>query len=172
MRSHWGRRADVSRGPGTAPERSSPRYQLYPTKDGRLVLAALEQNSGMLSCRRSRCRLILPMTAETHSGRGAQLQTLSARAPPRSGGRFRQSRLLRHDRYAARRSHPRSALSTAWLVRAFLESRGGGTMPALPLPVAPQFRGAPAKKKAPPLAKALRRASDAAVQSGAPHLRA
>jgi hypothetical protein len=32
-----------------------------------------------------------------------------------------------------------------------LESERGGTMPALPVPVAAQFRAAPAKKKAPPL---------------------
>jgi crotonobetainyl-CoA:carnitine CoA-transferase CaiB-like acyl-CoA transferase len=33
-----------------------------------------------------------------------------------------------------------------------LESRTGrGTMPALPVPIAPQFRNAPGKKKAPPI---------------------
>jgi crotonobetainyl-CoA:carnitine CoA-transferase CaiB-like acyl-CoA transferase len=32
-----------------------------------------------------------------------------------------------------------------------LESREGTTMPALPVPVAPQFRSEPGKKKAPPL---------------------
>jgi hypothetical protein len=32
-----------------------------------------------------------------------------------------------------------------------IETASGKTLPALPLPIAPEFRGKPGKKKAPPL---------------------
>ncbi len=132
---------------------ASPRYQLYPTRDGKLVACgALEQKfweaftraialpsdrvddaQDPQRTRRAVADIIRSRTAEEWRPIFAEADCCVTIVAPLEDAirdpHFQQRGLFRH----------------------LLESRGGATMAALPVPIAPPFRGAPAKKKAPPL---------------------
>jgi crotonobetainyl-CoA:carnitine CoA-transferase CaiB-like acyl-CoA transferase len=132
---------------------ASPRYQLYPTKDGRLVACgALEQKfwdaftraialspdcvDDSQDPRRTRtavAEIIRSHTAEEWQPIFAKADCCVTIVAP-------LQEAIRDPHFQAR-----------GLFAHLLESGRGGTMPALPVPIAQQFRSKPGKKKAPPL---------------------
>ena len=132
---------------------ASPRYQLYPTKDGRLVACgALEQKFWDAFTR----AIALPPdfaddSRDPQRTRRAVADIIRSRTAEEWRPIFAKAdccvTIVAPLEEAIRDPH----FQQRGLFGHLLESRVGGTMPALPLPVAPQFRGAPAKKKAPPV---------------------
>jgi alpha-methylacyl-CoA racemase len=132
---------------------ASPRYQLYPTKDGRLIACgALEQKFWDAFTR----AIALPSDSIDDIGdpqptRRAVADIIRSRTAEEWRPIFAKAdccvTIVAPLEEAIRDPH----FQQRGLFGHLLESRAGGTMPALPLPVAPQFRGAPVKKKAPPL---------------------
>ena len=121
---------------------ASPRYQLYPTRDGKLVACgALEQKFWLAFC--NTIGLPAPLmndladpeaTKARHRGdhRGRNRRALAAE--------IRRRRLLRHHHGVARRGAARSAFRRARAVRAQVAGASGATMPALPVPIAATLR--------------------------------
>jgi alpha-methylacyl-CoA racemase len=132
---------------------ASPRYQLYPTRDGRLIACgALEQKFWDAFTR----AIALPSESvddirDPQRTRRLVADIIRSRTAEEWRPIFAKAdccvTIVAPLEEAIRDPH----FQQRGLFGHLLESRGGGTMPALPLPVAPQFRGAPAKKKAPPL---------------------
>jgi alpha-methylacyl-CoA racemase len=134
---------------------SSPRYQLYPTKDGRIVACgAIEQKFWLAfttaigltaefahdlrdpaATRDAVAKLILVRTAEEWRPILAAADCCATIVTPLEEA-MRDPHFIKRGLFAHR-------VATA----------SGKTMPALPVPIAPQFREAPAPKKAPPLGK-------------------
>src|SRR5688572_1297109 len=132
---------------------ASARYRLYPTKDGKLVACgALEQKfwgaftraialpAEFVDDSKDPQRTAKAVAEIIHSRPAAEWRPIFAKADCCVTIVAPLEQAIRDPHFQQR-----------GLFGHLLESRGGGTMPALPLPVAPQFRGAPAKKKAPPL---------------------
>jgi len=132
---------------------SSPRYQLYPTKDGKIVACgAIEQ------------KFWLAFTAAI----GLAPEFIDARPEPtrdavakmivaRTADEWRPI-LAAADCCATIVTSLDEAMRDPHFVERGLfahkvETASGKTMPALPLPIAPEFREAPAAKKGPPLEK-------------------
>ncbi len=132
---------------------ASPRYQLYPTKDGKLVACgALEQKFWEAFTR----AIALPPdlvddSRDPHRTRRAVADIIRSRTAEEWRPVFAKAdccvTIVAPLEDAIRDPHFRERGLFAHL----LESGKGGTMSALPVPVAPQFRSKPGKKKAPPL---------------------
>ena len=134
---------------------SSPRYQLYPTKDGRIVACgAIEQKFWLAfttaiglaaeftndlrdpaATRDAVAKLILARTAEEWRPILAAADCCATIVTPLEEA-MRDPHFIERGLFAHQ-------VATA----------SGKTMPALPVPIAPQFRDAPGPKKAPPLDK-------------------
>src|SRR6185312_10469927 len=132
---------------------ASPRYQIYPTKDGKLVACgAIEQKFWESFCkaiglsadlandardpqatRAEAARLIAAKTAEEWRPVLAAADCCATIVMP-------LAEALRDPHFVAR-----------GLFAHEVAGAKGKTIPALPLPIAPEFRGAPRAKKAPPL---------------------
>ena len=132
----------------------SPRYQLYATKDRQLVACgALEQKfwaaftaaiglAGGIHRRQARSGRDQGRCRETD--RGARRPTNGSRSWPRpiaASPCWCRSNRRCSDPHFVKRGLFAHEVATA----------SGKTLPALPLPIAPQFRDKPAAKKAPPL---------------------
>jgi alpha-methylacyl-CoA racemase len=133
----------------------SPRYQLYPTKDGKLVAcgalepkfwAAFTQAIGLpaelandfrdpKATRDAVAKLLAARTAE-------EWRPIFAAADCCTTIVVSLEQALRDPHFVAR-----------GLFDHKVESASGKSMPALPLPIAPQFRETPGGKRAPPLGK-------------------
>jgi crotonobetainyl-CoA:carnitine CoA-transferase CaiB-like acyl-CoA transferase len=131
----------------------SPRYQLYPTKDGKIVACgAIEQKFWLtfaqaielppeffddardpVATRNAVARLILAQTAGEWEPILAAADCCATIVTPLEEA-MRDPHFVRRGLFA----HT-------------VESAAGKTMPALPLPIAPAFRGKPGTKKAPAL---------------------
>jgi crotonobetainyl-CoA:carnitine CoA-transferase CaiB-like acyl-CoA transferase len=132
---------------------ASPRYQLYPTKDGKLVACgALEQKFWKAFAH----AIALPPdfaddSRDPQRTRSAVADIIRSRTAEEWRPVFAEAdccvTIVAPLEDAIRDPHFQSRGLFAHL----LESRKGGTMPALPVPVAPQFRSKAGKKKAPPL---------------------
>jgi alpha-methylacyl-CoA racemase len=132
---------------------SSPRYRLYPTKDGRIVAcAAIEQKFWDAFC------AAIGLPKEFADGRADPKATKEAVAKLIASRPSEEWRpvFMRADccvtivtplQEAMRDPH----FSGRGLFAHEIESAGGTIMPALPLPIAPAFRKKPGAKKAPPL---------------------
>jgi alpha-methylacyl-CoA racemase len=134
---------------------SSPRYQLYPTKDGRIVACgAIEQKFWLAftaaigleaafvndlrdpkATRDAVARLIVAHTAEEWRPIFAAADCCATLVVP-------LEQALRDPHFIERGLFAHEVASAA-----------GKTMPALPVPISPAFRGKPTAKKAPPLGK-------------------
>jgi crotonobetainyl-CoA:carnitine CoA-transferase CaiB-like acyl-CoA transferase len=132
---------------------ASPRYQLYPTKDGKLVACgALEQKFWQAFVQaialppefvddgRDPQRTLKAVADIIRSRTAAEWQPVFAKADCCVTIVAPLEQAIRDPHFQER-----------GLFTHLLESRSGGTMPALPVPVAPQFRSKPGKKKTPPL---------------------
>jgi alpha-methylacyl-CoA racemase len=133
----------------------SPRYQLYPTKDGKIVACgAIEQKFWM--------------AFTTAIGLAAEF--LDDKRDPQATRNAIAALILAHNSeewrpiFAAADCCVTIVVPLEQAIRdphfverglfAFtVETASGRTLPALPLPIAPQFREAPGAKKAPPLDK-------------------
>jgi crotonobetainyl-CoA:carnitine CoA-transferase CaiB-like acyl-CoA transferase len=131
----------------------SPRYALYPAKDGKLVACgALEEKFWQAFCAAIELPAEFADDARDPKATQAAIATIIAsRASDEWRPIFAKAdccvTIVAPLEEAIRDPHFRER----GLFSHLLESRGGNTMPALPMPIAGQFRGAPAKKKAPPL---------------------
>jgi len=134
---------------------SSPRYQLYPTKDGRIVACgAIEQKFWLAftaaigleaafvndlrdpqATRDAVARLIVARTAEEWRPIFAAADCCATLVVP-------LEQAMRDPHFVGR-----------GLFAHEVASASGKTMPALPVPISPAFRGKPGTKKAPPLGK-------------------
>lgn len=134
---------------------SSPRYHLYPTKDGKIVACgAIEQKFWAAFCQ------AITLPAEFINDFRAPAATCDAAAKliaARTADEWRPifaaadccttivvplEEAMRDPHFVAR-----------GLFGHTVEGASGKTMPALPLPIAPEFRDKPGAKKAPPLSK-------------------
>jgi len=138
----------------------SPRYALYPTKDGRLVAGgALEQKFWDAFC--GTINLAAPLRddhADPAATRAAIAEIIAGRTADEWRPLFTKAdccvtivasleEALRDPHFAARGLFAHRVAGTS-----------GKTIPALPLPLAPAFRGPPGAKQAPSLTAASRRA--------------
>jgi crotonobetainyl-CoA:carnitine CoA-transferase CaiB-like acyl-CoA transferase len=130
---------------------SSPRYQLYPTKDGRIVACgALEQKFWLAF---TSLIGLPPELVDDHrdptATRSAIAGLIAARTSDEWNPLFSKAdccvTLVKPLEEAIRDPHfvERDLFSHT------IETASGKTMAALPLPIAPQFRGKPGAKKAP-----------------------
>jgi crotonobetainyl-CoA:carnitine CoA-transferase CaiB-like acyl-CoA transferase len=131
----------------------SPRYQLYATKDGKLVACgAIEQKFWLAFT------AAIGLPAEFTDDRRAPMVTrdaVAARIAARSAEEWRPI-LAAADCCATILVSLQQAMQDPHFVERGLfahkvASHAGKTMTALPLPIAPQFREPPSAKKAPPL---------------------
>jgi crotonobetainyl-CoA:carnitine CoA-transferase CaiB-like acyl-CoA transferase len=132
---------------------ASPRYQLYPTKDGKLVACgALEQKFWEAFVQ----AIALPAefvddSRDTQRTRSAVAEIIRSRTAEEWRPVFANAdccvTIVTPLEQAIRDPH----FQERGLFAHLLESRSGKAMPALPVPVAPQFRSQPGKNKAPPL---------------------
>ena len=131
----------------------SPRYQLYPAKDGKIVACgAIEQKFWDAFC----AAIGLPAEfADDKRYPKATREAVSQLIAARTSEEWRPI-IMRADccvtivtplEEAMRDPH----FSGRGLFAHEIESAGGKIMPALPLPIAPVFREKPSAKKAPPL---------------------
>jgi crotonobetainyl-CoA:carnitine CoA-transferase CaiB-like acyl-CoA transferase len=132
----------------------SPRYALYPTKDGRLVACgALEQKFWHAFC--DAIALPAPLRndlADPPATRAAIAATIAARTADEWRPIFAQAdccaTIVASLEEALRDPH----FITRGLFAHAVAGASGKTMPALPLPLAPEFRAPPDAKPAPSLA--------------------
>lgn len=132
---------------------ASPRYQLYPTRDGKLIACgALEQKFWEAFT----AAIALPPdfaddSENPQQTRSAVAGIIRSRTAEEWRPIFAKAdccvTIVAPLEQAIRDPH----FQQRGLFAHLLESREGGTMPALPVPVAPQFRSKPGNKKAPPL---------------------
>jgi crotonobetainyl-CoA:carnitine CoA-transferase CaiB-like acyl-CoA transferase len=131
----------------------SPRYALYPTKDGRLVACgALEQKFWETFCGTIE---LAPHLIDDRTDPAATRAAVATIVAGRSADDWRPL-LAAADCCATIVVSLDEALRDPHFVERGLfahriEGRGGGSIPALPLPLAPEFRTPPAAKRAPPL---------------------
>jgi alpha-methylacyl-CoA racemase len=132
---------------------SSPRYQLYPTKDGRIVACgALEQKFWLaFTAAIGLAPEFIDDRRDPQATRIAVAQLIAARDADVWAPVFAQAdcctTIVKPLQEAVRDPH----FVERGLFAHAIETASGKTMPALPLPIAPQFRAAPGAKKAPPL---------------------
>ena len=131
----------------------SPRYQLYPTKDGQIVACgAIEQKFWLAFT----AAIGLPTEFANDLGDPAATRDAVAKAiVARNADEWRPI-LTQADCCATVLVSLQDALRDPHFVGRGLfahevASASGKTIPALPVPIAPQFREAPGAKKAPPL---------------------
>jgi crotonobetainyl-CoA:carnitine CoA-transferase CaiB-like acyl-CoA transferase len=131
----------------------SPRYQLYPTKDGKLVACgALEDKFWAMFTQ----AIGLPAEfIDDQRDPRATRDAVAERIAARTAEEWRPI-LARADCCATIVTPLVEALRDPHFVARGLfahelEAQSGVTMPALPVPIAPAFRAAPGKKKAPRL---------------------
>jgi len=131
----------------------SPRYQLYPTKDGKLVACgALEPKFWAAFTQAIALPAELADDARDPKATRAAVATLIA---ARTAEEWRPifaaadccTTIVAPLEQALRDAH----FVARGLFAHSVESASGKTLPALPLPIAPQFRAAPGAKKAPKL---------------------
>ena len=131
----------------------SPRYQLYPTGDGKLVACgALEQK--FWAAFTSAIGLAAEFIDDTHDPKATR-NAVAKIIASRTAGQWRPvfavadccativttlEQALRDPHFAGR-----------GLFAHAVESASGKTMPALPLPIAPELRAPPGRKRVPPL---------------------
>ena len=131
----------------------SPRYQLYPTKDGKLVACgALEQKFWLAFA----AAIGLPEEFVDDRRDPKATRAAAAKLIARKTAEEWRPILARADCCASIVTPLEEALRDPHFVERGLfahqvASASGETMPALPLPIAPQFRDAPGVKKAPKL---------------------
>jgi crotonobetainyl-CoA:carnitine CoA-transferase CaiB-like acyl-CoA transferase len=131
----------------------SPRYQLYPTRDGKLVAcAALEQKFWMAFCAAIG---LAPELADDLKNPPATKAGVAAIIGRESADYWRPI-FARADCCATIVASLEEALADPHFVGRGLfvhrvSGETGASMPALPLPIAPEFRGAETTKPAPPL---------------------
>jgi alpha-methylacyl-CoA racemase len=138
----------------------SPRYTLYPTKDGRLVACgALEQKFWDGFC--ETIGLGAPLRddcADAAATRAAVAEIIASRTAAEWQPLFAQAdscvTIVASLEEALRDPH----FSSRGLFAHSVAGASGNTMPALPLPLAPEFREPPGAKRAPSLNAASRRA--------------
>src|SRR5665213_1892859 len=130
----------------------SPRYHLYPAKDGKIVACgAIEQKFWDAFC----AAIGLPAefaddARDPQATRAAVAQLIAARSSEEWGQIFAQAdccaTIVTPLEQALRDPH----FNERGLFAHKIESAGGKIVPALPLPIAPQFRDTPGVKKTPP----------------------
>jgi len=132
---------------------ASPRYQLYPTKDGKLVACgALEQKFWDSFTR----VIALPPdlvddSKDPQRTRAAVAQIIGSRTAQEWQPVFAKADCCVTIVAPLEQAISDPHFQGRGLFAHLLEGWKGGTMPALPVPVAPQFRSKPARKKAPKL---------------------
>jgi crotonobetainyl-CoA:carnitine CoA-transferase CaiB-like acyl-CoA transferase len=132
---------------------ASPRYQLYPTKDGKLVACgALEQKFWERFVQAIGLSLDFVDDGQDPQRTGtAVAEIIRSRTAEQWQPVFAKAdccvTIVVPLEQAVRDPH----FQERGLFAHLLESRRGRTMPALPVPIAPQFRSEPGRKKAPPL---------------------
>jgi alpha-methylacyl-CoA racemase len=133
----------------------SPRYQLYPTKDGKIVACgAIEQNFWVAFA--GAVGLAAEFLNDTHNPKAAR-DAVAELIAGRTSDEWRPifaaadccATIVVSLEQAMRDLH----FVERGLFAHTVETASLGTLPALPLPIAPQFREAPGAKKAPPLDK-------------------
>ena len=133
----------------------SPRYQLYPTSDGKIVACgAIEQKFWLAFT----TAIGLPAEfvddlRDPNATRDAVAKLIAAQTSDAMAADLCRRRLLRDHRGAAAGGDAAIRISSSADCSRIRWSSGGKTMPALPLPIAPQFRDKPAVKTAPKLNK-------------------
>jgi len=133
---------------------SSPRYQLYPTKDGKIVACGAIEQKFWLAFTAAIGLAPEFIDAPPAPTRDAVAKLIAAR----TAQEWRPI-LAAADCCATIVTSLEDAMRDPHFVERGLfahnvETASGKTMPALPLPIAPDFREAPTAKKAPPLDKA------------------
>lgn len=133
---------------------SSPRYQLYPTKDGKIVACGAIEQKFWLAFTAAIGLAPGFIDAPPAPTRDAVAKLIAAR----TAQEWRPI-LAAADCCATIVTSLEDAMRDPHFVERGLfahnvETASGKTMPALPLPIAPDFREAPTAKKAPPLDKA------------------
>ena len=133
---------------------ASPRYRLYPTKDSKLVACgALEQKFWAAFCR----AIELPADlANDLRDPNATREAVAKRIAARTADEWRPilaaadccATIVMSLQEAMRDSH----FVERGLFAHSIDSAAGASIPALPLPIAPEFRATPGAKKAPKLA--------------------
>jgi crotonobetainyl-CoA:carnitine CoA-transferase CaiB-like acyl-CoA transferase len=133
---------------------SSPRYQLYPTKDGRIVACGAIEQKFWLGFTAAIGLAPEFVDARPEPTREAVAKLIAARTAdewrPILAAADCCATIVTTLEEAMRDSH----FVERGLFAHKVETASGKTMPALPLPIAPEFREVPAAKKAPPLDKA------------------
>ena len=134
---------------------ASPRYRLYPTKDAKLIACgALEQKFWNAFCRAIG---LPPELANDLRDPAATLATVAKLIAMRTSDEWRPI-LAAADCCATIVMSLQEAMGDPHFVERGLfahsiDGDAGASIPALPLPIAPEFRDAPRSKKAPKLAK-------------------
>ena len=132
---------------------ASPRYQLYPTRDGRIVACgALEQKFWLAF---TAAIGLAPELVDDRRDPAATKAAIARLIAARDAGEWAPvlaqadccATIVKSLEEAVRDPH----FAGRGLFAHEIETASGKTMPALPLPIAPQFRAAPGVKKAPPL---------------------
>jgi crotonobetainyl-CoA:carnitine CoA-transferase CaiB-like acyl-CoA transferase len=132
---------------------SSPRYRLYPTRDGRIVACgALEQKFWLaFTAAIGLAPDLIDDRRDPAATGDAVAKLIAARDAADWAPVFAQAdccaTIVKPLEEALRDPH----FVGRGLFAHEIETAPGKTMPALPLPIAPQFRAPPAAKKAPPL---------------------
>jgi alpha-methylacyl-CoA racemase len=131
----------------------SPRYQLYPTKDGRIVACgAIEQKFWQAFTQAIGLeKELIDDTRDPNATREAVAKLIAARSSEEWRPIFAAA-----DCCATIVTPLEEAMRDPHFVERGLfahkvATASGRTLPALPLPIAPEFRAPPAAKKAPPL---------------------
>jgi crotonobetainyl-CoA:carnitine CoA-transferase CaiB-like acyl-CoA transferase len=131
----------------------SPRYQLYPTKDGKLVACGALEDKFWAAF--TAAIGLAPEFADDREDARATRDAIAKIIASRSSSEWRPI-LAKADCCATIVTPLEDALHDPHFIGRGLfahqyEAQSGATMPALPVPVAPVFRDRPGKKKAPKL---------------------
>ena len=133
----------------------SPRYQLYPAKDGKIVACgAIEQKFWVAFC--TAIGLPAEFTNDLRdpaATRDAVAKLIAARSSDEWWPILAAANCCTTIVVPLQQAMQNSHFIGRGLFDHKIESTGGKTMPALPLPIAPNFRNTPGAKKAPKLGK-------------------
>jgi crotonobetainyl-CoA:carnitine CoA-transferase CaiB-like acyl-CoA transferase len=132
---------------------ASPRYQLYPTKDGKLVACGALEDKFWAAF--TSAIGLSPVLADDKKNAKATRDAVATIVASRSADEWRPVfakadccvTIVAPLSDAVRDPH----FTGRGLFAHRLEAQSGATMPALPVPIAPVFREKPGKKKAPKL---------------------
>ncbi|MEP7031503.1 MAG: CoA transferase [Pseudolabrys sp.] len=131
----------------------SPRYQLYPTKDGKLVACgALEQKFWLaFTAAIGLADKFVNDSAAPKATRDAVAKLIAARNADEWAPILAKADCCATIVLPLEQAMNDPHFIERGLFEHRIETAAGKTMPALPLPIAPAFRGKPVAKKSPPL---------------------